>query len=63
MLPAQYQLPAAVTLLLGGIVACFFGHRLFRIVLTISGFILGVVQSDAFRMKRAPEATQQSALD
>jgi hypothetical protein len=41
MLPATYQLPAAVVLLLGGAVACFFGYRLFRIVLAIFGFILG----------------------
>ena len=42
MLPASYQLPAAVVLLIGGIVACFFGYRLFRLVLTVFGFILGV---------------------
>ena len=48
MLPAQYQLPAAITLLLGGIVACFFGHRLFRIVLAISGFILGGLFASSF---------------
>src|SRR5688500_5723472 len=41
MLPASYQIPAAIVLLLGGIVACFFGYRLFRIVLLIFGFILG----------------------
>src|SRR5262245_49149659 len=41
MLPASYQLPAAIVLLLGGTVACFFGYRMFRLVLTISGFILG----------------------
>ena len=41
MLPAAYQLPAAIVLLVGGIVACFFGYRLFRIVLAIFGFILG----------------------
>jgi hypothetical protein len=41
MLPATFQLPAAIVLLLGGIVACFFGYRLFRIVLAIAGFILG----------------------
>jgi hypothetical protein len=41
MLPATYQLPAAIVLLLGGIVSCFFGYRLFRIVLAIFGFILG----------------------
>lgn len=41
MLPATYQLPAAIVLVLGGIVACFFGYRLFRIVLAFAGFILG----------------------
>src|SRR5687768_8680867 len=41
MLPASYQMPAAIVLLVGGIVACFFGYRLFRIVLAIFGFILG----------------------
>jgi len=43
MLPATYQLPAAVVLLLGGTIACFFGYRLFRIVLAIFGFILGAL--------------------
>ena len=41
MLPAAYQLPAAIVLLAGGIVSCFYGYRLFRIVLAIFGFILG----------------------
>ncbi len=43
MLPAAYQLPAAVVLLIGGTVACFFGYRLFRVVLALSGFILGAL--------------------
>jgi hypothetical protein len=43
VLPAQYQLPAAIVLLVGGAVACFFGYRLFRIVLSIFGFILGAL--------------------
>ena len=41
MLPATYQLPAAIVLLIGGIVACLFGYRLFRIVLAFAGFMLG----------------------
>ena len=41
MLPATYQLPAAVVLLIGGLVSCFFGYRLFRFVLSFSGFVLG----------------------
>jgi len=41
MLPVSYQLPVAIVVLVGGIVACFFGYRLFRIVLAFAGFILG----------------------
>jgi hypothetical protein len=43
MLPADYQLPAAVVLIGGGALACFFGYRLFRIVLGVYGFILGAL--------------------
>jgi hypothetical protein len=47
MLPATYQLPAAIVLLLGGAIACFFGYRLFRIVLAIFGFILGALAASS----------------
>lgn len=47
MLPASYQLPAAIVLLLGGTVSCFFGYRLFRIVLAIFGFILGALAASS----------------
>jgi hypothetical protein len=47
MLPATYQLPAAIVLLVGGAVACFFGYRLFRIVLAIFGFILGALAASS----------------
>ena len=47
MLPASYQIPAAIALVLGGIVSCFFGYRLFRIVLTIFGFILGALTASS----------------
>ena len=43
MLPHGYEQPAAVALLLGGVLACFAGHRLFRVVLGIYGFILGAM--------------------
>jgi hypothetical protein len=43
MLPATLQVPAALILVLGGLVACFAGYRLFRIVLSIYGFILGAL--------------------
>lgn len=43
MLPAAYQVPAAVLLLGGGLLACFVGQRLFRIVLGIYGFVTGAL--------------------
>jgi hypothetical protein len=43
MLPASYQVPAAALLLAGGVIACFFGYRLFRLVLAIFGFIVGAL--------------------
>jgi hypothetical protein len=47
MLPASYQVPAAIVLLLSGIVACFFGYRMFRLVLAIFGFILGALAASS----------------
>ena len=43
MLPHGYEPVAAIVLLLGGVLACFAGHRLFRIVLGIYGFMLGAM--------------------
>ncbi len=43
MLPHGYEQPAAILLLLGGVLACFAGHRLFRLVLGIYGFIIGAM--------------------
>lgn len=43
MLPASLQTPAALILLLGGLLACFAGYRVFRVVLGIYGFILGAL--------------------
>ena len=43
MLPASFQIPAAVILLLGGLLSCFAGYRVFRVVLGIYGFILGAL--------------------
>jgi hypothetical protein len=47
VLPASYQVPAAVVMLVGGVVACFFGYRLFRIVLALFGFILGALATSS----------------
>src|SRR5690348_17952966 len=43
MLPAAYTTPAAIVLTLGGLLACFAGYRLFRLVLGINGFIFGAL--------------------
>jgi hypothetical protein len=43
MLPASFQTPAALVLLVGGLISCFVGYRVFRIVLGIYGFILGAL--------------------
>jgi Domain of unknown function (DUF4203) len=48
MLPATFQTPAAIILLLGGLLACFAGHRVFRVVLAIYGFILGALLGSSF---------------
>ena len=48
MLPVSFQTPAAIVLLLGGLLACFAGYRVFRIVLAIYGFILGALISSSF---------------
>jgi hypothetical protein len=47
MLPAAYQLPAAGVLILGGLVACFLGYRLFKFVLGIFGFIIGALAASS----------------
>ncbi|MGH9173313.1 MAG: DUF4203 domain-containing protein, partial [Vicinamibacterales bacterium] len=47
MLPATYQLPAAILLVVGGVIACFFGYRLFKFVLGIFGFILGALAASS----------------
>ena len=48
MLPATFQIPAAIILLLGGLLACFAGYRVFRVVLGIYGFILGALLASSF---------------
>jgi hypothetical protein len=48
MLPATFQTPAAIILLLGGLLACFAGYRVFRVVLAIYGFILGALVASSF---------------
>ena len=43
LIPQPYQLPAIVFLIVGGVIAWSAGYRLFRLVLTLYGFILGAL--------------------
>jgi hypothetical protein len=43
LIPQPYQLPAIVLLIIGGVIAWSAGYRLFRLVLTLYGFILGAL--------------------
>jgi hypothetical protein len=48
MLPAWLQTPAALVLVAGGVLSCFAGYRVFRLVLGIYGFILGALIASSF---------------
>lgn len=41
MFPVSFQMPVGILLIVAGLVSCFAGYRLFRVVLGIFGFILG----------------------
>lgn len=47
MLPAAYQVPAAAVLMAGGLLACFYGYRLFKVVLALFGFIIGALAASS----------------
>ena len=47
MLPSAYQIPAAAVLLAGGVLACFFGYRMFKAVLAVFGFIVGALAASS----------------
>jgi hypothetical protein len=62
MLPAAYQLPAAVILVAGGLLACLFGYRLFRVVLAVFGFILGGLAASSVFGESAATAMAIAAI-
>lgn len=43
MLPVRFAAPAALVLTVGGLISCFAGYRLFRVVLGLYGFFLGAM--------------------
>ena len=48
MLAASYQVPAAIILLGGGLLVCFLGYRLLRVVLAVYGFVFGAIIANSF---------------
>ena len=48
MLPASFQLPAAIVLVAGGLLSCFAGYRVFRVVLAFFGFVVGALLTSSF---------------
>jgi len=42
------HIPIAIILLAGGLLACFLGYRLLRVLLAILGFVAGVIASTLF---------------
>lgn len=62
MLPVSYQVPAAVLLLAGGLLSCFAGHRLFRVVLGIYGFVAGALLTSAVMGTGDPKTTVLAML-
>lgn len=62
MFPATYQVPAAVILLGGGLLSCFVGHRLFRVVLGIYGFVAGALVASAVFGPGDPQGSLISVL-
>src|SRR5690242_18966250 len=47
MLPPSFQAPAGMIQVLGGLLACFAGYRVFRVVRGIYGFILGALMTSS----------------
>lgn len=43
MLPHGFEQPTAAVLLIAGLLSCFAGHRFFRLVLGLYGFLLGAM--------------------
>ena len=43
MVPVSFHIPVAIILLGGGLLACFLGYRLLRMLLAVYGFVGGVI--------------------
>jgi len=52
----------AIVLLAGGALACFLGHRVFRVVLAVFGFVAGALLAATMSGQGADEATLLAAM-
>ncbi|MGE5359093.1 MAG: DUF4203 domain-containing protein [Bacteroidales bacterium] len=62
MLSTTFHLPAALVLLFGGLLACFAGYRVFRVVLGLYGFILGALFASSLVAPASLNATLVAVL-
>jgi hypothetical protein len=62
MFPASYHVPAALLLVLGGLLSCFAGSRLFRLVLGIYGFVAGALITSTVMGAGDPKSTLLAML-
>lgn len=62
MLPASYQTVAAAILLLGGLLACVAGYRLFKVVLAVFGAILGGLAASSLVGESTPALMVGAAI-
>ena len=62
MFPASYHVPAALLLVLGGLLSCFAGNRLFRLVLGIYGFLAGALITSTVMGAGDPKSTLLAML-
>lgn len=57
MASVSFHLPVAIILLAGGLVSCFYGYRLLRVLLAVYGFVGGIVLAVHFGGHLEPWAT------
>jgi len=62
MLPASYQTIAAAILLMGGVLACVAGYRLFKVVLAVFGAILGGLAASSLVGESTPALMVGAAI-
>jgi hypothetical protein len=60
--PHDYEVPAALLLVVSGLLACLAGYRLFRVVLAIYGFVVGAAVANTTMGATNPTAMVAIAI-